>query len=60
MIDTLPPNCSGSPMPETEMVHHFKDIYDTNRNFELSDREVTNIVIKDPSSIEEITKRRIT
>ncbi len=59
LIDALPPGCSGSYIPMTEIVHHFEYIHHEDEGFNLLEYDIANIVIRDLSSIEEVTKLKL-
>lgn len=59
LLATLPQGCSGSRIPETQVMHHFVNIHDINEKFDLLEHDVKQIVIKDSSSIEEVVEKKL-
>ncbi len=59
LLASLPPGCSGTPIPLTQTMHHFEQTYSPEEGFNLCDNDVRLMVIKDQSNIEAVTKLKL-
>jgi hypothetical protein len=62
IIDSVPPGASGGYIPPTQTMHRFECVsalQDVDENFDLLEREVKRVVVKDTSGLEEVVKVKL-
>lgn len=58
-LDSLSPGCSGAFPPPSQTMHRFEEVNSSGKEFILCDSEVRWLIIKDKSSVEEVTKLKL-